>query len=86
MKKLYLILAALLLVASCKKKDDVQVPVRIHVNDFTITQDTLPSKDGIPEYNGVKAVTLAFYNHLWRFQSLPAHGQLHHGGLRLWSE
>ena len=61
MKKLYLILAALLLVASCKKKDDVQVPVRIHVNDFTITQDTLPSKDGIPEYNGVKAVTLAFY-------------------------
>ena len=61
MKKLYLILAALLLVASCKKKDDVQVPVRIHVNDFTITQDTLPSKDGVPEYNGVKAVTLAFY-------------------------
>ena len=61
MKKLYLILAALLLVASCKKKDDIQVPVRIHVNDFTITQDTLPSKDGIPEYNGIKAVTLAFY-------------------------
>ena len=61
MKKLYLILAALLLVASCKKKDDVLVPVRIHVNDFTITQDTLPSKDGIPDYNGVKAVTLAFY-------------------------
>ena len=61
MKKIYLILAALLLVAGCKKKDDALVPVRIHVNDFTITQDTLPSKDGIPEYNGVKAVTLAFY-------------------------
>lgn len=61
MKKLYLFLAALLLVAGCKKNDNVQVPVRIHVNDFTITQDTLPSKDGIPEYTGVKAVTLAFY-------------------------
>lgn len=60
MKKLYLILAALLLVASCKKKDDVQVPVSVYVNDFTITQDTLPSKDGIV-YNDVKAVTLAFY-------------------------
>ena len=61
MKKLYLVLAALLLVAGCKKKNDTLVPVRIFVNDFTITQDTLPSKDGIPEYNGVKAVTLAFY-------------------------
>lgn len=61
MKKLYLILAVLLLVAGCKKKNDTLVPVRMFVNDFTITQDTLPSKDGIPEYNGVKAVTLAFY-------------------------
>ena len=62
MKKLYFILAALLLVASCKKKDGVLVPVRIHVNDFTITQDTMPSKGGIPDYNNVKAVTLAFYD------------------------
>ncbi len=61
MKKLSLILAVLLLVAGCKKKNDTLVPVRIFVNDFTITQDTLPSKDDIPSYDGVKAVTLAFY-------------------------
>ena len=61
MKKLYWVLALVLLVAGCKKKNDTLVPVRLFVNDFTITQDTLPSKDGIPEYTGVKAVTLAFY-------------------------
>lgn len=64
MKKFYLILAAILLVAGCKKKNDALVPVRIHVNDFTITQDTLPSKDdpvSVDSYSGVKAITLAFY-------------------------
>jgi len=61
MKKIYWVLALVLLVAGCKKKNDTLVPVRLFVNDFTITQDTLPSKDGIPEYTGVKAVTLAFY-------------------------
>lgn len=61
MKKIYWVLALVLLVAGCKKKNDTLVPVRLFVNDFTITQDTLPSKGDIPSYAGVKAVTLAFY-------------------------
>ena len=61
MKKLYWVLALVLFVAGCKKKNDTLVPVRLFVNDFTITQDTLPSKGDIPSYAGVKAVTLAFY-------------------------
>ena len=63
MKNLYLLLAIALLVAGCKKKDAL-VPVRVCVDDFTITQDDFPSREdptGIGDYSGVKAITLAFY-------------------------
>ena len=63
MKKLYLVLAMALLVAGCKKKEAL-VPVRVYVDDFTITQDDFPTREdptGIGDYSGVKAITLAFY-------------------------
>lgn len=63
MKNLYLLLAIALLVAGCKKKDAL-VPVRVCVDDFTITQEDFPSREdptGIGDYSGVKAITLAFY-------------------------
>lgn len=68
MKKLFLVMAAGLLLASCSKKEGLTTvqpqeltPVHVRVDDFTITVDTIPNRDGIPGYNGVKAVTLAFY-------------------------
>lgn len=62
MKKLFVLIAAALLLVSCTKKNsDALVPVSIHVNDFSISVDTIPSKDDINGYTGVKAVTLAFY-------------------------
>ena len=62
-------LAASLLVVSCSKKDGLTTvqpgeltPVRVSVNDFSISVDTIPSKgDPISGYTGVKAITLAFY-------------------------
>ena len=63
-------LAVSLLVVSCSKKDGLTTtvqpeglaPVRVCVNDFSISVDTIPSKDGpIGDYAGVKAITLAFY-------------------------
>ena len=61
-------LAISLLVVSCSKKDGLTTtvqpeglaPVRVCVNDFSISVDTIPSKDGpIGDYSGVKAITLA---------------------------
>ena len=63
MKKLCLVLAMALLVAGCKKKEAL-APVRVYVDDFTITQDDFPTREdptGIGDYSGVKAITLAFY-------------------------
>lgn len=63
MKNLYLLFAIALLVAGCKKKEAL-VPVRVIVDDFTITQEDFPSREdptGIGDYSGVKAITLAFY-------------------------
>ena len=57
MKNLYLLLAIALLVAGCKKKEAL-VPVRVIVDDFTITQEDFPSREdptGIGDYSGVKA-------------------------------
>jgi hypothetical protein len=69
MKKLFLLVAVSLLVASCSK-EKVQNPttrfakVNVHFNDFTITQDDFPSKNGVDpsSYENVGAMTLAFYN------------------------
>lgn len=59
-------LAALTLAfAGCgKDKITYLVPVKVQVNDFTITQEDFPTKDAqdVADYDGVKAITLAFYN------------------------
>ena len=58
-------IAAALLFAGCCKDNDTtptgSAKVKVSVNDFTISQEEIPSKDAIASYNGVKAVTLAFY-------------------------
>lgn len=70
----YLMMAALcLMTASCSNEDqDVQtqtseevlVPVMVRVNGFSISQEEFPGTRAttpVGEYNGVKALTLAFY-------------------------
>lgn len=44
---------------------DTLVPVHVHVNDFSIIQEDFPetrTASTLDSYNGVKAMTLAFYN------------------------
>ena len=71
MKKLFLVMAASILLISCSKKEgltpvqpQVKTPIHVSVNDFVISQDGGPTRDEVPiaSYNGVNAVTLAFYN------------------------
>lgn len=56
------LLAALAVLAGCNKNQ--QVPVRVHVSDFSISMESLSDTkaSAINSYNGVKAVTLAFYD------------------------
>lgn len=36
--------------------------VNVHVNDFTVSQESIPAtKDAVADYGGMKAITLAFY-------------------------
>ncbi len=54
------------LLAACGKSDDNIIqyaPVNVHVSDFTITQDEMPSKTGSDpaDYANAKAIVLAFY-------------------------
>ena len=58
---LTLFAAAMLLVGCSKDKITYLTPVKVSVNGFNISQEEIPSKDAIASYNGVKAVTLAFY-------------------------
>ena len=62
MKKVTLFLAVILLVTGCAKKEAL-VPVRVHINEFSISQEEIPSKTAtdVADYTGVKAITLAFY-------------------------
>lgn len=62
MKKVTLFLAVILLVTGCAKKEAL-VPVRVRINDFSISQEEIPSKTAsdVVDYTGVKAITLAFY-------------------------
>ena len=67
MKKLFLVMAAGLLLASCSKKEGLtsvqpqgSANVNVHVDEFSISVDTIPNRDEIPTV--VKAITLAFYN------------------------
>ena len=62
MKKVTLFLAVILSVTGCAKKEAL-VPVRVHINEFSISQEEIPSKTAtdVADYSGVKAITLAFY-------------------------
>lgn len=64
MKKInFLIAAVLLLFASCQKNGGVAT-VRLHVNNFNVSQEESPetrSASDVVDYSGVKAITLAFY-------------------------
>lgn len=63
MKKFnFLVAAVLLLFAGCQKEEGVAT-VRLHVNNFEIFQEELPTRgQPVSGYNGVKFLTLAFYN------------------------
>jgi len=64
MKKInFLVAAVLLLFASCQKNGGVAT-VRLHVNNFNVSQEEFPelrSASDVADYSGVKAITLAFY-------------------------
>jgi len=63
MKKIqYLLLAvACLFTISCHK-DTGTAKVHVNVNDFSISQEDMSkSSENVADYNGVKAITLAFY-------------------------
>ena len=68
-KHLTLSLVALALLAACSIKDDrlaCLTPVTVHIDGFTISQETLPATKADPvapgSYSGVNAITLAFYD------------------------
>ena len=68
MKKKLFMAGLILLFAACSSdKDsiysDTSVPVRVHVNDFALSMDEFPTTraSAVTSYNGVKAITLAFY-------------------------
>ena len=71
MKKILSLIGLVFLAASCSKDQELSgndneqlVPVKVHVNDFSITMEEFASARAqeTPEsYNGVKALTLAFY-------------------------
>ena len=63
MKKNTLLIAAVLLLVSCQKNGGVAT-VRLHVNNFSVSQEELPetrSASDVADYSGVKSITLAFY-------------------------
>ena len=78
MKKYFVMAVFALLAASCSNESDETVsnqneqgyaPVTVHVSDFAITQEEMPSGGGTTrgvenpgDYSGVGAITLAFYN------------------------
>lgn len=50
------------LVGCSKDKIDTLAKVSVHVNDFSIEQEDIPgAKGAVADYDGVKAITLAFY-------------------------
>ena len=75
MKKFFLMAVAALLTISCTNKNEetvvnaqeeqnAKVPVRVHVDGFSVTQDDFPltrTATAVGSYEGVKAITLAFY-------------------------
>ena len=74
MKNLFFMAAAALLTISCtnesvnevanaQEEQNVQVPVRVHVSGFSVSQEDFPltRATALADYSDVKAVTLAFY-------------------------
>ena len=67
LKQISFLAAVALIAANCSIKEDrsrCRVPVNVHLNGFSKTFEEFPdTKDGtaINSYNGVNAVTLAFY-------------------------
>lgn len=71
MRKSILLAGLALLFAACSNEsvneviNDALVPVKVHVSGFSVSQEELPTTraaQDVAEYNGVKAVTLAFYS------------------------
>ena len=73
MKKNMILAGFALLFAACSNNDsDINVnnsnelvPVKVHVSGFSVSQEDFPTTRAAPDvadYNGVKAVTLAFYS------------------------
>ena len=65
-KHITLTIAALALLASCSVKEDRMkcvAPVTVRLSGFTVSQEDFPytRATAVSEYNGVKALTLAFY-------------------------
>ena len=58
----FLLLAALIMFVSCKKSEKEAI-VRLHVNNFEVTQDDISTRDEVPiaSVTNIEAVTLAFY-------------------------
>lgn len=55
-------LIGLLFTGCTKDKINEVAKVKVHVNDFSISQDEFSTKDSPASYSGVKAMTLAFYD------------------------
>ena len=54
-----------LTVNDAQAEQNVQVPVKVHVSGYAVTQDDFPATraaQDVNDYNGVKAITLAFYS------------------------
>ena len=75
MKKIFFIAGLVLLFAACStesenmvnnaKMEEAVAPVKVHVTGFSVSQEELPTTraaQDVADYNGVKAVTLAFYS------------------------
>ena len=75
MKKLFFIAGLVLLFAACSNESENMVnnaqmeeavtPVKVHVSGFSVSQEDYPTTraaQDVADYNGVKVVTLAFYN------------------------
>ena len=75
MKKIFFIAGLVLLFAACSNESENMVnnaqmeeavtPVKVHVSGFSVSQEDYPTTraaQDVADYNGVKVVTLAFYN------------------------
>lgn len=53
-----------MLLTACHKDTDTTgtAAVKVSFNDFTISGEEFPTKDAVAAYNGVKAMTLAFFD------------------------